>query len=80
MQRLRTRGMTAAGETKRRASQQSPMRQTIMMARHFTTERCADAPIPALGFDTSKPAAPFKCSLLDTSGTSLSLPPVLLHP
>jgi hypothetical protein len=74
MQRPRTRGATAAGETKRRASQQYPRRQTVIMARHFATERCADAPIPALGFDASKPAAPFKCSLLDTSGTSLPSP------
>jgi hypothetical protein len=77
MQRPRTGGMSAAGETKRRASQQSPRRQTVMMAHHFATERCADAPIPMLGFDALKPTAPFKCSLLDTSGTSLPL--VLLH-
>jgi hypothetical protein len=37
MQRLRTRGATLAGEMKRRATQQSPMRQTVMMVRHFTT-------------------------------------------
>jgi hypothetical protein len=35
MQRLRTHDMTVAGETKRRATQQSPMHQTAMMARHF---------------------------------------------
>jgi hypothetical protein len=79
MQRPRTRGATAAGETKRRALQQSPRRQIVMMARHFATERCANTLIPALGFDALNPVAPFKCSLLDTSGTS-SLPPVLLHP
>jgi hypothetical protein len=70
MQRPRTRGATAAGETKQRATQQSPRRQTAMLARHFTAERCADAPIPALGLDASTPAMPFKCSLLDTLGTS----------
>jgi hypothetical protein len=72
MQRLRTRGMTADGETKWQVSQQSPRHQSVMMARHFSAERCADAPIPALGFDALKPATPFKCSLLDTSGTSPS--------
>jgi hypothetical protein len=75
MQRPRTRGATEAGETKRRAMQQSPRRQTAMMARHFTAERSTDAPIPALGLDTLMPAAPFKCSLLnalDTSPTSSS--------
>jgi hypothetical protein len=72
MQRLQTRGVTAAGETKRQASQQSSRHQTIMMARHFATECCADAPIPALGFDASKPTAPFKYSLFDTSSTSPS--------
>jgi hypothetical protein len=35
-QRLRTRGMTLAGETKRRATPRCLMRQTAMMARHFT--------------------------------------------
>jgi hypothetical protein len=54
MQRLQTRGVTAAGKMKRRASLQSPRRQIVMMARHFATERCADAPIPVLGFDASK--------------------------
>jgi hypothetical protein len=72
MQMPQTRGTTAAGETKRRATQQSPRRQSAMMARHFTTGRCADAPIPALGLDASTPGAPFKCSLLDTLGTSLT--------
>jgi hypothetical protein len=70
MQRPRMRGVTADGETKRQATQQSPRRQTIMMVHHFTIGRYADAPIPALGFDASTPAAPFKCSLLDTLGTS----------
>jgi hypothetical protein len=70
MQSPRTGGATAAGETKRRVSQQSSRRQTAMMACHFTAERCADAPIPALGLDASTPAAPFKCSLLDALGTS----------
>jgi hypothetical protein len=50
MQRLRTRGATAAGETKRRATQQSPRNQTIMMACHFTAERCADTLIPTLSW------------------------------
>jgi hypothetical protein len=72
MQRLRTRGTTTAGDTKRQASQQSLRHQTVMMAHHFAAKRCADAPIPALGVDTSTSAAPFKCSLLDTSGTSSS--------
>jgi hypothetical protein len=72
MQRPRMRGVTAASEAKQRAMQQSPMRQTVMMACHFAAERCADVPIPALRFDASTPAAPFKCSLLDTSGTSSS--------
>jgi hypothetical protein len=72
MQRPRTRGATAAGETKRWATQQSPRRQTAMMEHHFTAGRCADALIPALGLDASTPAAPFKCSLLDALDTSLS--------
>jgi hypothetical protein len=70
IQRPRTRGATAAGETKRRAMQQSPRRQTAMMARHFTVGRCTDALIPALGLDASTPAAPFKCCLLDALDTS----------
>jgi hypothetical protein len=70
MQSPRTRAATAAGETKRRTTQQSPRRQTIMMVHHFAAERCADAPIPALGFDASTLVTPFKCSLLDTLGTS----------
>jgi hypothetical protein len=74
MQRPQTHGETAAGETKRRATQQSPRHQTVMMARHFAAERCADAPIPALRFDASTLAAPFKCSLLDTLGTSPTSP------
>jgi hypothetical protein len=37
MQRPRTRGVTVAGKTKRRVTQQSLTRQTAMMARHFTT-------------------------------------------
>jgi hypothetical protein len=57
MQRPQTRGATVAGEMKRRAMQQSPRRQTVMMARHFAAERCADAPIPALRFDASTLAA-----------------------
>jgi hypothetical protein len=36
MQRPRTRGMAVAGETKRQVAQQSPMRQTAIMACHFT--------------------------------------------
>jgi hypothetical protein len=74
MQRPRMRGATAAGEMKQRAMQQSPRRQTIMMVRHFTAERCADAPIPVLRFDALTLAAPFKCSLLDTLGTSSTSP------
>jgi hypothetical protein len=70
MQRLRTRGATTASETKRRATQQSPRCQTIMMARHFTAGRCADALIPALVLDASILTAPFKCSLLDALDTS----------
>jgi hypothetical protein len=70
MQRPQTRGTTAASEMKRQAMQQSPRCQTVMMARRFTAERRANALIPALRFDASTPAAPFKCSLLDTSGTS----------
>jgi hypothetical protein len=57
MQRPRTRGATAAGEMKRRPTQQSPRRQTVMMARHFAAERCTNAPIPALIFDASTLAA-----------------------
>jgi hypothetical protein len=59
-QRLRTRGMAAAGETKRRATLQSPRHQAIMMTRRFTAERCANASIPALRFDASTPDAPLK--------------------
>jgi hypothetical protein len=70
MQRPRTHGATAAGETKRWATQQSSRHQTAMMARHFSAERCTDAPIPALGLDASASAAPFKCSLFDTLSTS----------
>jgi hypothetical protein len=65
------RGTTIAGETKWWATQQSLRRQTATMARHFTTGRCTDALIPALGLDASMSAAPFKCSLLDALGTSL---------
>jgi hypothetical protein len=46
MQRPRTRGTAAAGKTKWRVTQQSPMRQTAMMARHFTAgalHRCPDS-------------------------------------
>jgi hypothetical protein len=71
---LQTRGATAAGETKRRATQQSPRHQTVMMARHFAAERCTEASIPTLRFDASTPATPFKCSLLDTLGTSPTSP------
>jgi hypothetical protein len=69
MQRPLTHGATAAGEMKQRAMQQSPRHQTVRMVRHFTAERCADAPIPVLGFDASTPATHFKCSLLDTLNT-----------
>jgi hypothetical protein len=70
MQRPRTCGVTTAGEAKRRMMQQSPRRQTAMMARHFTAGCCADALIPALGLDASTPAAPFNCILLDALDTS----------
>jgi hypothetical protein len=46
MQGPQTRGETAAGETKRRATQHSPMHQTAVMARHFTAgvlRRCSDS-------------------------------------
>jgi hypothetical protein len=46
MQRSQTCGAAAAGETKRRVTQQSPMCQTVMMARHFTAgalRRCSDS-------------------------------------
>jgi hypothetical protein len=79
MQRLQTRGVIAAGETKRRAMQQSPRRQTVMMARRFTAERCTNASIPALRFDASTPAVPLKYSLLETSAPH-PLPPVPLLP
>jgi hypothetical protein len=36
MKRPRTRGVTAASETKWRATQQSPRCQTAMMVHHFT--------------------------------------------
>jgi hypothetical protein len=58
MQRPRTRGTTAADETKRRATQQSLRRQTVMIARHFAAERCANTSIPALRFDASTLAMP----------------------
>jgi hypothetical protein len=84
MQRPWTCGVTAASETKRRASQQSPRHQTAMMAHHFTAGRSVDAMmahhftagrsvdalIPALGLDASMPAAPFNCILLDALDTS----------
>jgi hypothetical protein len=79
MQRPRTRGATAAGETKRRAMQQSPRRQTAMMARHFTAGHCTDAPIPTLGLDASTPAAPLNVAS-STPSALHSLPLVLLPP
>jgi hypothetical protein len=66
------RGAAAAGETKRRATLQSPRHQTVMMARRFTAERCANASIPVLRFDASTLDAPLKYSLLKTFGTSPS--------
>jgi hypothetical protein len=78
MQRPRTHGATATGETKRQATQ-SPRRQTAMMARHFTTGRCADAPIPVLGLDVSTPAAAINVASSMPSALH-SLPPVLLPP
>jgi hypothetical protein len=64
------RGTTAAGEMKRRATLLSPRHQTVMMARRFTAERCANSSIPAPRLDASKLAVPLKYSLLETSGTS----------
>jgi hypothetical protein len=49
-----------------------PEASTAMMARRFTAEHRANASVPALRFDTTTPAAPFKYSLLETSGTSPS--------
>jgi hypothetical protein len=72
MQRPWTRGVTTAGETKRWATQQSLRRQTATMACHFTAGHCANALIPTLGLDASTSAVPFKCSLLDALGTSLT--------
>jgi hypothetical protein len=57
MKRTQMCGATATGEMKRRAMQQSPRRQTVMMAHHFAAERCANAPIPALRFDASTSVA-----------------------
>jgi hypothetical protein len=79
MQRPRTRGAIAAGETKRRAMQQFLRRQTAMMARHFTAGHSADALIPALGHDASMPAAPLNAAS-STPSALHSLPPVLLLP
>jgi hypothetical protein len=77
MQRLQTRGATAAGETKWRATQQSPRRQTIMMARRFAAERCANASIPAVRFDASTPACPLNAASSSPPAPH-PLPPVLL--
>jgi hypothetical protein len=79
MQRPRTCGATIAGETKRRATQQSPRRQTAMMARHFTAGRCVDASIPALGLDALTLAAPLNAAS-STPSALHSLPPVPLPP
>jgi hypothetical protein len=79
MQRPWMCGATAAGETKQRVTQQSPRRQTAMMARHFTTGHCADASIPALGLDASTLAAPFNTAS-STPSAPHSLPLVLLPP
>jgi hypothetical protein len=79
MQRPRTRGATAAGETKWRAMQQSPRRQTAMMAHHFTAGHCTDALIPTLGLDASTPAVPLNVAS-STPSALHSLPPVLLPP
>jgi hypothetical protein len=76
MQRLRTHGATIAGEMKQQATQQSPRRQTAMMARHFTTGHCADALILALGYDASMLAAPSNAASSMPSALH-SLPPVL---
>jgi hypothetical protein len=43
-----------------------------MMAHCFAAERCANASVLALRFDTSTPAVPLKYSLLETSSTSPS--------
>jgi hypothetical protein len=74
IQRPRTRGAAAAGETKWRATLQSPRRQTIMMARRFTAEHCANASIPALRFDALTPAAP-----LNTASSRPLAPHLLPH-
>jgi hypothetical protein len=37
-----------------------PEASTVMMARRFALERCANASVPALGFDATTPAAPLK--------------------
>jgi hypothetical protein len=79
MQRPWTRGASATGEMKRQATQQSPRHQTAMMARHFTTGHCADAPIPALGHDASTPTAPLNAAS-STPSALHSLPPVLFPP
>jgi hypothetical protein len=78
-QRLRTRGAAAAGETKRRATLQSPRRQTVMMARRFTAERCANASIPTLRFDASTPNVPLNIASSRPPTLHL-LPPVPLLP
>jgi hypothetical protein len=72
MQRPRTRGTTAAGEMKWRATLLSPRHQTAMMARRFAAERCTNASIPALRLDALTSTAPLKYGLLETSGTSPS--------
>jgi hypothetical protein len=49
-----------------------PEASTVMMMRHFTAERCANASVPVLRFDATTPVAPLKYGLLETSGTSPS--------
>jgi hypothetical protein len=59
-QRPQTRGAAAAGEMKQRAMLRSLRRQPVIMMRHLTAERCANALIPAQRFDASMLDAPLK--------------------
>jgi hypothetical protein len=79
MQRPRTCGASAADETKRWATQQSPRRQIAMMAHRFTAGHFANTPIPALRHDASTSAAPLNVASSTPSALHL-LPPVLLPP
>jgi hypothetical protein len=65
-----------------------PEASTVMMARRFVAERCANTLVLALSFDATTPTAPLKYSLLGTSGTSpssssatsSSMPPKTMDP